>query len=150
MPISLDNLSPHDFKIIEYINKFESVSKNQIIEQFENQIDSIELRLSLLSERSYINRKHTNLDTGYIIEEYDLSNKTAIGAPIPISKNSYHVSPYGKKILQDYLTKQKNETRNLWLKSAWIPIITAFITTLLTNYILPMLPQILKWLTNIL
>ena len=49
-----------------------------------------------------------------------------------------------------YFELKSKEKRQLWLKNAWIPILVAFITTLSTNYILPMLPQMLKWLSRIL
>ena len=44
-----------------------------------------------------------------------------------------------------YLLFLKKRTKHLWLENAWIPIIVAFATTLITNYILPKLPQIIKW-----
>ncbi len=43
-----------------------------------------------------------------------------------------------------YFEHKALKFRELWLKNAWIPIVVAFITTLLSNYILPKLWQILK------
>ena len=40
------------------------------------------------------------------------------------------------------------EKRILWLKNAWIPFTVSLATTLLTNYLLPRLPQILQWFVH--
>ena len=45
-----------------------------------------------------------------------------------------------------YFDNKKYENKLLWLKNAWIPIIVAFVTTLLTNYIIPKLPYLIKLL----
>lgn len=49
-----------------------------------------------------------------------------------------------------YFETKKADAKRLWLKNAWIPIIVAFITTLITNYILPKLPYLIKWFVRIL
>lgn len=54
---------------------------------------------------------------------------------------TYVISDRGR----DYLIYCSSELR----KMLWIPIITAFVTTVITNYILPRLPQILQWLASI-
>lgn len=43
-----------------------------------------------------------------------------------------------------YLVYCKAHRRELWLRSMWIPIIVAFVTTVLTNYLLPKLQQMLQ------
>lgn len=49
----------------------------------------------------------------------------------------------------DYLVYYRQARKDFWLVNAWIPIITAFLTTVATNYILPKLPEILEWASNI-
>ena len=44
-----------------------------------------------------------------------------------------------------YFDKKKKERQLLMLKSAWLPFTVSLLTTLTTYYILPMLPQIIKW-----
>lgn len=75
-------------------------------------------------------------DLKNILQNYDLIE-------ISGTYNSYTcvLSDNGKR----YLLFLKNRTKHLWLENAWIPIIVAFATTLITNYILPKLPQIIKW-----
>ncbi len=50
----------------------------------------------------------------------------------------------------NYIEWRKTRSRELWLKNAWIPIVVSFVTTLITNYILPLLPQILQWISSFL
>ena len=62
--------------------------------------------------------------------------------------DAYRLTDLGKKVLQDHEYSEKKHRRELKLKNAWIPIIVAFVTTLLTNYMLPKLPQIIEWLSH--
>ena len=49
-----------------------------------------------------------------------------------------------------YFDDKAGRVKELLAKSILLPTIVAFITTVLTNYIVPMLPQILKWINHIL
>lgn len=60
----------------------------------------------------------------------------------------YRLTELGRKALQDFDTTNADRKRELWLKNAWIPILVSFITTVVTNYILPRLPSLLQWLAN--
>lgn len=60
--------------------------------------------------------------------------------------DGYIISDTGKR----YLQYRRSTRNNFWIKNAWIPIIVAFATTVLTNYMLPKLPLIIEWLTRIL
>lgn len=53
------------------------------------------------------------------------------------------------KIGIDYIIYYRQEKKDMWMKSAWIPIIVSFVTTLIANYILPMLPLLLEWFRHI-
>lgn len=85
------------------------------------------------------------VNLGVIIEIYKDDNGNR-----PKSTNCFRITDFGKKTLEDYFYNRKYENKQLWLKNAWIPIIVAFVTTLLTNFLIPMLPQILGWLSDIL
>ena len=98
MPTPVENLSIQDYKLIEYINRFQSVSKEIIEKTFEGRIESIELRLSMLSQPSYANSRFNVEYSGYIVEEFIISQDTQSGTSFPISKNQFHISPYGKKV----------------------------------------------------
>ena len=43
---------------------------------------------------------------------------------------------------------ERHSSKNLWLKSFWIPIIVSFVTTCLSIHIVPKLPLILKWFVH--
>lgn len=60
----------------------------------------------------------------------------------------YELTEYGKRELEDYLAAKKTDRKELWLKNAWIPIIVSLVTSAIANYILPKLPQILRWAAN--
>lgn len=46
---------------------------------------------------------------------------------------------------RDYLISYRRSLHMLWLKSVWIPVIAAFLTSICTHYLLPMLPELLQW-----
>lgn len=149
MAIHISELTDLDYKLLKYINKFESVSKEKIVHKFKNKIDSIDLRLTNLSFENDPISLLPDADHCYILEDTS-SCSDGLGTSTITYLNSYHITPYGKKVLQDYLFNKRNKSRTIWLKNAWIPIIVAFITTLLTNYIIPKLPKLIKWFYHIL
>ena len=58
------------------------------------------------------------------------------------------LTEYGTQVLENYLAAKHSARKDLWLKNAWIPIIVSFVTSAIANYILPKLPQILRWAAN--
>ena len=60
----------------------------------------------------------------------------------------YELTEYGTQVLENYLPAKHSARKDLWLKNAWIPIIVSFVTSAIANYILPKLPQILRWAAN--
>lgn len=60
----------------------------------------------------------------------------------------YELTEYGTQVLENYLAAKHSARKDLWLKNAWIPIIVSFVTSAIANYILPKLPQILRWAAN--
>lgn len=135
-------LTVNEYLILKYLNKFDSVSKEQILKHFSGRIDEIELRLNSMSAPEY-GKFRPYTDKCYIIEEGDTSFDEYGGINFT-SKNSFRISAFGRKVLQDYLANKKLQNRNMWLKNMWIPIIVSFATTVLTNYLLPRLLQILQ------
>lgn len=74
-----------------------------------------------------------------------------------VEQESKHVPGYQGKPLgvcritdegRDYLISYRHNRRMLWLKSVWIPVIVAFLTSICTHYLLPMLPALLEWLAH--
>lgn len=60
----------------------------------------------------------------------------------------YELTEHGTQVLENYLAAKHSARKDLWLKNAWIPIIVSFVTSAIANYILPKLPQILRWAAN--
>lgn len=49
---------------------------------------------------------------------------------------------------KEYRTYRKEHNKELWLVNAKIPILVSFTTTILLNWLLPQLPEILKWFAS--
>lgn len=47
-----------------------------------------------------------------------------------------------------YFENKRQNSKKMWTENAWIPIIVAFVTTLLTNYMPPKLPSIIEWFSH--
>lgn len=145
-----EELTQIDYQILKYINKFDSISKEQILNHFNNKFASVEYRLSLLNEPDYriIGRtKMPLINSSYVVEEFDTIEDESHITHL-LSKNTFHISPLGKKTLQDYQLKRKSEKRSLWIKNAWLPIIVSIFTTLAIDGLKLLLPLIQVWLSN--
>lgn len=59
---------------------------------------------------------------------------------IDVTRGICRLSKHGLK----YRAYLKEQRKLFWLKNAWLPVLVSFLTTLITNYILPKLQQILK------
>ena len=149
----MDTLTDIDARILEYVSQHRSVHIDSIKKDLSD-ISSVEYRIELLSTPEYAYVSGFSLpipkrNTSYLTEYQDFT----LNGPLDINLQRtgyYQLTELGQKELQDYLYKKKTETKELWLKNAWIPIIVSFVTTVITNYILPKLPQIIKWLSDIL
>lgn len=151
MSIPINELTQNDYLILKYINRFPSIHKTKIEQHFNGKIDALEYRLSVLAD---IDCKMSGgvpfpiSNSNYIEEEFE-EVEADYGTEYE-SKNIFRITDLGKAALQDHIAKTKSHKKELWIKNAWIPIIVAFVTTVLTNYIIPKLPLIIKWFANIL
>lgn len=149
----MEALTDIDAKILEYIERNEPVSMDSIKRKF-SKISAIEYRVHILStpEYSYIPNCPISLpkaNTSYLRESVE-SIPDGKGNNVVKHLGIYQLTERGKKELQNYRQTKSSAMKELWLKNAWIPIIVAFVTTVITNYMLPMLPQTLQWLSSIL
>lgn len=99
------------------------------------QISAIGLRVDGMSQpevRVEAMRMRDVPNTSYLLQDHGL----------------YDLTELGRQALQDFDTTNTDRKRELWLKNAWIPILVSFITTVVSNYILPRLPSLLQWLAN--
>lgn len=147
------DLSDKDFLILRYIADRKSVSIPELSLKFPD-IASLEYRVIELATPQYESNPHGRFrlpipNSSYLLEE-NCENVKA-GSPTDVEPlGRFSITPLGRKALQDYECRMRTAKKELWLKNAWIPIIVSFVTTVLTNYLLPRLPQILRWLANIL
>lgn len=94
--MSFPNLEENDYKILVFILESHSVSKAQISKCFTNKVDGIENRLQDLLSASCIEEEygHTYVNNGN-------------GTVKRLHNGVYHITDFGKKVLQDHTTKIK-------------------------------------------
>lgn len=151
MSISVKDLTESDYQLLEYINRFPSVHKTNIEKHFKGKIDSLDYRLSVLSQIDYKTSHGVPIpiqNSAYIDEEFDQTTDEYI-EPYK-SLNIFHITDLGKTALQEHLHSLKSQRKELFLKSVFIPIAVSFATTCISLYIVPMLPQIIKSVIDIL
>lgn len=152
MSVKINELSENDYKLLAYINKFESVSKEQIKQQFHKEIDAIDYHLSVLKQPRYddlgYGARKVIENSSYIVEEFNMVN-SPYGLR-PVSKNSFHISGLGKTALQEHEQKAKIDRKDTLLKSVWIPIAVTILTSLILNGLESLYPLIRQWLSYIL
>lgn len=133
--MSKEELSEIDYRILEFVNK-KGCFKASVIRESLSDIESLDLRLRILSAEKMNLLQYYNFDIDALFEDPEKPN------------GDYSITDLGKKTLQDYNSKIKKEKNELWLKNAWIPIIVSVVTTLAINGLQWLIPQILKWLSN--
>lgn len=142
MPTSAKDLTTKDYELLLFISKFDSVSRTEIHSKMKHKVDSIDYRLSQLSEVSY-NGRFAVKNSSFIKEEFD-SFQNSIGEFIYTSKHSFHITDFGKKVLQDYKVHIKEERFEFLKKSVLVPIIVAALTTVVIHLLKYWLELILK------
>lgn len=126
-----------DYKILDYVSKFDKVTKKDVISHFSKSISDIEYRFNLLCKETY---KEPFMYPGYIAIEYkEVTDSSGVTHFEPTGY--FYLSNSGRKALNDYKEAQRRERRTLWLKNAWIPILV----TIATNIAL----SVLKWLLQL-
>lgn len=138
-------LSEIDYLVLEYINNFDTVSKEQLFQHFSYKIDELDYRLSLLKTPVFrlVGNSRIPIDDSNYIEEICVQTNNN-GVVTCKGTNEFYITPLGKKVLRDYKSHKKSQRIELWIKNAWLPIIVSIITTLLTTCITRMLQLILK------
>lgn len=131
MSIPVDSLTTKDYELLLFISKFDSISRTEIHSKMKRKVDSIDYRLSQLSEVSYRGRFAVK-DSSFIKEEFD-SFQNSIGETTFISKDSFHITDLGKKVLQDYMVHIKEEQFEFLKRSVLVPIVVAALTTLVIH-----------------
>lgn len=134
-----------DIEILRFISQHEPVSLNFVINGLPN-ISAVAFRVKQMCSSGRYRAAATAVETGLITQDVRTFQDGRFLKQEYL--DAYRLTDLGRKTLQDHDCSEKKHRRELWLKNAWIPIIVAFVTTLLTNYILPRLPQIIKWFAH--
>ena len=114
------NMETPDAKLLKYIARRKTANTEDIAEKFG------ELRLDML------------LKKGFVFAETEKEAKMVLGQPYREATGRYGITELGKLALEDCVSRR----RDMWLKSLWIPVIVAFVTSVIANYLLPRLPLI--------
>lgn len=128
-------LNDIDAKVLRFIRENPSCSVDTM-EKAVHGVDAMKSRVQFLQDADFVRMDFLETKDGALIRHTPLF--------------TYKITATGKKELQDYDHTTRRDRRDLWLKNAWIPIIVSFATTVLTNYILPRLPEMIEWFCRIL
>lgn len=126
----LERLGSHNAKILSYVEENQPVTAEQTMEALPS-TDAVKKRMSIMTAKAYLSADEHLEKDGYRSET----------AP----PETYTITALGRIALQEYISDSQRQKRELWIKSAWIPIIVSFATTISTNYIIPKLPALIKW-----
>lgn len=142
MSMRVDSLTTKDYELLLFISKFDSVSRTEIHSKMKRKVDSIDYRLSQLIKKSYDGAYYVD-GSNLVQEEFDTS-ENSLGENIFISKDSFHITDFGKKVLQDYKVHIKEEQFEFLKRSVLVPIVVAALTTLVIHLLKYWLELILK------
>lgn len=143
------DLTEIDAKILQFIDSCGTADTVAIKKRFPN--TAIEYRLKKLStpEVRYLSSSSIAVPIENTCFLNERTEQTVIKGYCHVEHlGIYELTEYGKRELEDYLAAKKTGRKELWLKNAWIPIIVSLVTSAIANYILPKLPQILRWAAN--
>jgi hypothetical protein len=148
----IEQLTPIDFKILEYIGRFDSISRDDIVRHFSN-VDSIDYRIAQLAARDYefigggnraVSVRVPVPNSSYLIEEYE-SAKGEYGLIQHKATNRFRLSALGKKALEDNRAFRRQANLKSWKERFWIPFLVSIATTILMYVLLNMLvPRLLS------
>lgn len=131
--ISPSELESLDYKILHLVNKKGPISEKAICQILKADTIAVELRISLLSTPDHkINDPRTIPNSSYLDKILE-SAKDDEGADTIKYTGTVQINAFGKKALEDYKLKQKDENRKYWIHSVVTPIGVALITAILTT-----------------
>ncbi|MBP2629846.1 MAG: hypothetical protein H6Q70_474 [Firmicutes bacterium] len=133
-------LTKQDFEILNFINQYDEVDKESILEKFSTDKDATEYRLEILScpeyRRDIIHAGRIPIkNTSYIVELYESRiTETKCTQHTPIGK--YKITTFGKKALQDYYLQKNTELKKHQIDIALriLPIVISALSFLLSCY----------------
>lgn len=137
------DLEEIDARILRFVRKSGPVSLEVISKEFPN-VASIKYRLDNLSKIELSHQLHRPTpNSSLLIEEHE-STQDKDGYIHATSLGIYRITDFGAKELQDYDSRKKEHIRELLLKGAWLPIIVSLLTTSISLWLLPKLPEMLE------
>lgn len=109
-------LAETDYEILRYIGKHGPVSISDVIAAFpRNPI--VEYRINQMDPKEYMSaiQPRFRAETVHYLKRKD---------------EKYELTEIGWKAVQDYSSSQRRARRDLWMRTAWIPILVSVVTTL--------------------
>ena len=128
-------MSDIDFSILEYINNFDFVHIDDILNKFPDDKFSTKYRLEVLSKAEKHPSEHFYLENTSYIELNYIYHTDKYGGTFSESDNTYSITEKGKLALQEYKYSIKNNKIYTFKHSFLYPIISAIITAMVTTYI---------------
>lgn len=138
-------LTDPDWEIMCIVKKYQPIGKTQIKKHLPH-VEAIELRLGDLTSREMHMTKGMRIPiegTSYL----SIENRSISDPLYNEDHQVFRLTRLGDRALQDHLTSKKLARRELWLKSAWIPILVSFATTVITT---SLWPTVQRWLLSLL
>ncbi len=109
-------LAETDYEILRYIGKHGPVSISDVIAAFpRNPI--VEYRINQMDPKEYMSaiQPRSRSETVHYLKRKD---------------EKYELTEIGWKAVQDYRSSLKRARRDLWMRTAWIPILVSVVTNL--------------------
>lgn len=127
---SIDDFEILDWKLIEFIGRHNSITKNQILKHFNG-------------DETYITRLSRIRSIVYERENTALNENGTTGSTLT---GEYYLGDLGKKLLKDYKTRNRVDFKNRLI----VPVTVSVVTNLLIHGIKWLWPHLLKFLSDIL
>ncbi len=142
------NLSDMDLKILDYVSRKGPVHIDEIKTAF-RKVPEIEYRITELSQQDMSSSGSCWLpNSSYIHQRIERAEPSPFSPEI--ETGMYEITDLGRTTLRDCKTQRKNQIKKMCTQGVWLPLTVSLLTTIATYYILPKLPQILKWCSDFL
>ena len=105
-------MSDIDFSILEYINNFDFVHIDDILNKFPDDKFSTKYRLEVLSKAEKYPSGHFYLENTSYIELNCLNYEDGFGGTVSKSTNTYSITQKGKVALQEYKLSQNKISKD--------------------------------------
>ena len=129
--VEVSDLEKIDYEILKFLNNHGRVSEGTLLKHFSEDKDVVKLRIKLLSTPEYEDF-HSIPCTSYINKIYeDYTDKH--GLTHTHRTDLYEINSFGKKVLNDYIERNKAKNKEYWIRSVIVPFIVSLVTAVVTT-----------------